>query len=477
MKRVLFVSDCFLHGGLESHIVEQVEEYRNNGIEAFLACDSFEKGRYEGVFKGIFPNIKFIPKDCVLSARTILNCANKIARICKENKIDFIECQPFLNIIPATIAAEKCKIPISYTLHGTASGDFIDHGVFREASIVVYICLHFGFDWMFAVSERLAEMYAYLSKNISIVRNNMVVVAGAGKKFDKSGRFAIASRIDPPKFEVVIDFLPQLYEAKQVKLVDIYGDGGHYKALLDFIKEHNYEDKIVLKGWVDNLSDVFCREGYDCVFGVGRIVMDAISARTPVGILGYGGFTELLDRDNIGAYAKTNFISWDPSEEGALNKAIGKLYKDPKRFVFGKKDLSMFDANRNWRVHISQLEKCQYKEKLIIRKLENLLKSSLDENILGGAGVFDALYKLLVESGDMYTYMNSLRVVHDYYFEKASILENRVTELNRQAREKDALIEKMVDEKRNFEQHIREIENSTSWKITKPIRIIKDCLR
>ena len=39
MKRVLFVSDYFTHGGLETRTLELVSFYKKHGIESFLACD------------------------------------------------------------------------------------------------------------------------------------------------------------------------------------------------------------------------------------------------------------------------------------------------------------------------------------------------------------------------------------------------------------------------------------------------------
>lgn len=488
MKNILFISDSFLHGGLESHIAEQIREYKKNGINTFIACDNFEMGYNENFFQKVFSDIGFISKDYVLSARTILDASEKIINICKKNNIDFIECQPFWNIIPAVIAAEECKIPVSYTLHGTASGDFVDHVAFREASIIVYLCLRFGFDRMFAVSERLANIYAYLSKDILVTRNNITEVSDKRRKFEKKGNFVIASRMDVPKSDVVMKFLPYLYKNKNVKRIDIYGDGDCFELLSEYIKEHGYENKVFLKGWVNNLPVILAQERYDCAFGVGRIVMDAISAHTPVGILGYGGFTEIIDKNNIESYAKTNFISWDAQKEGAVERAIRELYANPTRFIFSKKDLAMFNAEKNWKKHIDQLSECKYREKSIIEEMRKLLKANMDENILGEENMMDSLYSLLLNSGDSCVHINSLKVFCEYFSErnkkmlaelevKNEVLGQKNQELEKKKKNDALLIKAITNDNEILKRQVRDFENSTSWKITKPIRKIKDCFK
>lgn len=445
MKNILFVSDAFLDGGLETRIAEQVIEYKKNGFNVSLICDSARIHDKMPGFHSFKSDFNFIPKNGAFKVSQILESSKMISDYCKEHRIDFIECQPFWCLIPATIAAEECNIPISYTLHGTASGNFINPDFF-EANIVFYLCLCFGVDELVAVSERLAQLYSYVSRNILIARNNICFDNNLkDKMFSKNGCYAIGSRLDGPKTAPIKKFLLQICNISSTKRVDIYGDGDRKRNLANFIKKHDLGDKVCLKGWVSDLPTTLNQNNYDCVFGVGRVVTDAIKSYTPVGILGYGGFAGLINKENIQEFATTNFISWDHYDDNYLKTELQRLCANPKNYIFKPADLPSFNAELNWKKYLQIEQKIHSRKKPIVALLSSILEQHKDEELFLGNSIAEEL-------------MNILDIVDENVVVRIDILQGY----------------KKISQQRNNElvRKNQQLEQSLSWKITKPLRKI-----
>ncbi len=450
MKNVLFVSDAFLDGGLETRITEQVNEYNKNGYNASLICSSTCNHHQMPNFQDFSSDFNFVPQNGIFKAKEILDSSKKISNYCKQHHIDFIECQPFWCLIPATLAAQECNIPISYTLHGTFSGNFIDP-IYFEIYTIFYLCLCFGLDQITAVSERLTKIYYYASDNISITRNSILLKdIPKNKRFPKNGHYAIASRLYDEKVTLIKTFLLQICNLPSTKQVDIYGDGDQQEDLAAFIEKNHLSNKVQLLGWHPNLSTVLSQKDYDCVFGVGRIITDAITASTPAGILGYGGFAGLVDKENLQHFATTNFISWDTYDEKLLKTEIQRLNKDPQSFVFKPSELSLFNAELNWKHHLEKEVKVQFQDKPIIKKLSSLLHKHQDEDLLLGTSIMDELIDF-IDSADKNRLMY-IGILQEYN----KVIKHRQTELT---------------------QKISQLEQSFSWKITKPLRQIRHFMK
>lgn len=115
MKRVLFVSDSFTGGGLETRILEQVAEYQKHGVKCLLAYHVATKElmrRFDGYY--------YLP-ETTTNLETVSACMAEIKAICEKEQIDFIDCQPLYGFVPAALAAAELNIPITYTIHGMYS--------------------------------------------------------------------------------------------------------------------------------------------------------------------------------------------------------------------------------------------------------------------------------------------------------------------------------------------------------------------
>lgn len=449
MKNILFISDTFLEGGMETRISEANREYKKRNIKPFLACDTLKKTIYCKDFHKMSDNFNFIPTNGQLHVKDIIENSNKLVSLCKKEKIDLIECQPFWNLLSATIAAQQCKIPITYTLHGTVSGNFIDPK-YSEANVLFYLLFAFGVDQIYAVSKRLSDIYSYISKDIIVTQNGIPLDNFPKKVFYRTGIFAIASRLDQPKTATIIDFLPKLYTSEYSSRIDIYGDGDNFNTLKNFITKNNYDDKVCLHGWVDNLKQKFIKNQYDCVFGVGRVAIDAISTKTPVGVVGSDGFVGLVNKDNLPYFTKNNFLSSGLQEINDIQKELTDLYRNPKKYTFNKNDLDMLDASKIWQQHILLEQNLVFREKEAIKEIMDILIHNQNEELLLGTNLIGSFTSILNK------YNQNKLIPAELLIGTASALTNKIS--------------KYQEQLSSLEGSLAKLEASTSWRITKPLR-------
>lgn len=369
MKNILIVSDTFKKGGLESRVTEAIAYYRKHNYKVFLASISFNNA-----YKELFDKIIQLdtPGNTISS---ILSTKEQIIKFCVANKIDFIECHPFILSLPTALAASELKIPTTYTLHGLTSGDFVSNDQI-ELKKLYYLALRYGFDQIFAVAEYLNDIYSYLSPNIKIARNG-TLFSGANIKQSTSptGKIAIASRLDVPKTKLIIDFLKTIETIPEIKQVDIYGEGDSKDKLEEYIKTNS---KIKLCGWANDLTNQLKNNKYSVAFGMGRVIFDIIKAGIPAGILGYGGFIDIINNHNINKYAKTNLTSWETISDIQKHEIIKDALVSPKKYILSVNSLRMFDCKKIWNEYLSQEEKIIFEPKPVLDELNLILQAYVD---------------------------------------------------------------------------------------------------
>ena len=430
MKKILFISDVFSKGGLETRIYEETTFLKKQHIDSYLICDKFDSNTYSTNFREIVSGINLEPINKSLTGKQILQTANKISDFCLTHEIDLIECQPFWCLLPATLTAKKCNIPITYTIHGSKSGNFINLNSI-DASLFFYLCLYKGIDAIIPVSEYLSHLYRHLPQNHIITPNAIDISNLKSKKtINKSGHFAIASRIEHPKTDTIFSFLPQLYNSHYTRRIDIYGDGTDRLSLEEFIKNNHYDNKVNLCGWAENLPDILKNNNYDCIFGLGR------------------GFAGIVNKQNLKQFANSNFISWDKTSPNLLDQELKQLYKNPANYLFSKTDLKQYSSDNVWGNHANEITTLKHSSNQTVDDLEQLLITHNNNNLLFGNTLFEPLLQIIHSLGDdelVYTgYINYL--LSEYY---------KLTNINEQ-----------------LKTEVKNMQESTSWRITKPLRKI-----
>lgn len=444
MKNILITSDVFLNGGLETRLNDEVAEYKKHNYNVFLACKTLNE-EYRDIFDDVLllPEMTFDYTD-EINSKELLSVRDKIIDFCKKHSVDLIECQPFWVTLPAALAAESLNIPVTYTLHGAASGNFANFS-YIGLYTVYYLTLKYGFDRVFAVAEHLQKQFSYLSQDITIVRNGMTTPATrrpSRKTSRPNGHFCIASRLDIPKSKIIMDFLPIIHDIPAVKKIDIFGDGDCMDTLKGFVVSNNF-DKVACCGWTNDLQKTIADNNYDAVFGMGRVVLDAISANTPVGILGFNGFVGFLCHENIAHFANSNLTSWEKHDDINLGDEIALVQKHPAKYSLSKEDLSLFDTRLIWSTYFKIESEVKHSSKPFLKFLNSALEGNSSSSF--NFKKFVAETPLPIAEND---------VLYPAYL---SSIFNDI--------EKNKKIE-------SLEKTISEITNSGFWKATKPVRSV-----
>ena len=313
-----------------------------------------------------------------IAAQEVLNDVDAICRFCLKNKIDYIDCHPFWCALPASLAANQLGIPISFTLHGEISANFISNKHLAAQALYDTV-FSYGFDQIFAVAEYLTELYSYLP-NIKIVRNGLPINRLESQSFKNTKKVAIASRLDEPKTKLIIDFLPTIYDSKAVEQVDIYGDGDHAEELKTFIAKNNMSNKINLCGWTKDFAQTIASKDYMLVLGMGRVVLEAMKSGVPVGILGYGGFAGFVNRNNLLDFSKNNLTSWQESTR-SFSTELKHLFKNPSNYFFKSSQLSIFNIESIWQQYYDFIKNIKHVENQNISTLYEWLSIHPNSNV------------------------------------------------------------------------------------------------
>ena len=454
MKNILIISDGFLYGGFETRTLRELVEAKKHHYNIFLACINYNQE--ENAFKQVLIlKHPLSDYDDFIESKNILETRDQIINFCKKNHIDLMECHPYWCLLPATLAAEKLRIPITCTLHGVTSGNFITPSPTNIGlRTLYYLVFKYGFDQIIAVAEYLCKQYAYLSPNITITRNGINLPEKTRPHYTPhNGSFCIASRLDIPKTRLIKDFLPTLHTLSEVHHIDIFGNGDQLESLKTFI-ELNHFFKVSIKGWQKNLPQVLTDNHYVAVFGMGQVALEAFSSNTPVGILGYGGFAGLINKTkNLSYFMKNNFTDWKTYNID-LKKELQELKKNPNNYLLSYQEISKFDQSNIWNSHFKTEESFSYSEKPILNILNHLLDTQPNKKMD---------LKNFLSKSDFPNTQND--VLYQLYLEsiKNTIKANQISKLEQSNTSKATKIAAL-------EKEINDITNSGFWKITKPMR-------
>lgn len=392
MKNILFISDVFTDGGLEARIIEQIKTLGPD-IRPFLLCRNLNP-EHKRHFVVTAQSLTAFPDHLHLSSTSITDDVKTILNFCKNHQIDFIDCHPSWCLLPAALAAEEAQLPISFTLHGVSSGNFIDNQ-YLPAKALYDTILSYGFDQIFVVADYLNQLYNFLPPTQTLLNGfNLDLVSP--KPFENTRRVAIASRLDPIKTKLILDFLPELLACPEVKTIDIYGAGEATKKLEDFITKRELQNKIFLQGWSNDLTATLHRKKYLAAFGMGRVIVDAISSGTPAGVLGYGGYAGLVTQKSLPTFFKTNLTSWQTSS-GPPTSDLISLIKSPHQYLFQKFDLEPYSSQKIWQTYLRTISKTKHKPNPSITKLHQFLLNSQNINLLTDQTVFTKCTPLLID--------------------------------------------------------------------------------
>ena len=307
MKSLLIVTEQFTLGGLETHIRGEIEHLIKAGVAVHLAVGQ----AFQDVLlpPGLTSMTYGLPLGPECSPKALLVAIDRLRQIIREHAIECVHVHPFTSIIPAVVAAELERVPYSITLHGPASmasyGPIYDlllkQIVLPSAPLIV------------AVSPEVQNLLITHAPTESVlcIPNAVSFEESFGDTLTANTvdkRWLVVSRLDEFKIQGIADFC---IKAKVCGIpgVLVVGDGPAKQQLFNMLEARGAADYVELIGASAEVPSLLPK--FSGVAGMGRVVLEGISARKPVVLVGYDGVKGVVDKQLLASTAKRNFSGRD----------------------------------------------------------------------------------------------------------------------------------------------------------------------
>ncbi|MFA6033863.1 MAG: glycosyltransferase family 4 protein, partial [Myxococcota bacterium] len=112
--KILFVTDQYAQGGLETHLATYFEFLKNSGHKVYFASKLLDPRSYE---TGCRPHIEtfFSLNETGFAPENVLPIADELRNIARTEKIDLIHAHPFLSYYAAYLTAVTENLPMVMT--------------------------------------------------------------------------------------------------------------------------------------------------------------------------------------------------------------------------------------------------------------------------------------------------------------------------------------------------------------------------
>lgn len=279
--RILVVSENYLQGGLEKHILALTEEGVARGDRFYFAFCNYAPCGVDVVDGNIACMLQY-PASITVDA--LDHDVDALVQAIEANCIDVVHVHPFGSVLPAAIAAQKCGIPLVFTSHGPISYNFPDASL---DALLFQHCLANVAAHTFTVNRKCLEgLAAFFPETPVTYLPNPIVdfdYLNAGQRAC-SRKWALVSRLDYDKAEGVRRVLQWMPDLPIDELV-VYGDGSAREELMDYCGKQGIHHQVKWVGfqqdWLERLrsSDVMG------VFGMDRVALEASAIGLPVVLL------------------------------------------------------------------------------------------------------------------------------------------------------------------------------------------------
>lgn len=351
MKNVLFVSDYFTHGGLETRILELIDFYKRHGITSFLTCDTIAP-EHEDQFKRVL-KLPF----CTTDSETIIQNTDTLIAFCRDNKIDMIDCQPLYGFVPAVLASSVLHLPVSYTAHSL----FTFPPANNSMNPLFYSLLELKHPQIFAVADYLLDVYKdkFEGYKIDIARNGVFLSNLPKLKIGHVNKWAYAARLSPEKTKPLISSLPIIEKAGIAEL-DVFGDGAYRPELEKYILEHPQSKlKINLRGWCKNLQEQLATGEYTGFLGIDRAAIEAMAIGLPVMILGLNGIGPAINTQTFKGLLPLNMSSDETMSTEQVCRNVANIQTNPQDYDMRVIVAEYFDAEKLWAEYLETVRQIQ----------------------------------------------------------------------------------------------------------------------
>lgn len=416
-----------------------------------------------------------------LSFSGLLTTLQHLEEYCRVENITHIHAHPFYSFLVAALVAQRTHLPFFLTLHGPASIDGLKEPLpemlFRGAVLPAA-------QRVLCVSEETKVLLQSISSTpCGVLPNRFTPSESYSPTSWAPGKpWLWAGRLDDPKLVGLVDLIDKI-KGLEIEL-HIYGDGPSRSKLEDMRRDGEGDfDFVTLKGWQSDLPSIM--GDYGVVAGMGRVILEAASLNTPSLLVGYDGVKGFVDRSLFETAAFSNFSGRNlptiAHEE--IRKLISRLPNTIADLQFGDWLSSENGEAQVWDQYTQVIgEDDRTDSPLLQAALDGLkVQGHSDKPVWQDRDYLDLLIGLFANRrvGDEWTIdiantLNNARQQQRLAY-LSDQLGQRSNELATAVRERDQAEFSRIESDRlrnEWEHRARAFANSTSWRITKPLRMM-----
>lgn len=299
---ILFIYDAMRLGGAETHIITLAKELARRDHRVFIVAPNGPANAWVAGIKGVV-HIPCNITDLYTSVKQVVSVIN-------EYNIDIIHAHPYVSQIVGASCADLTGLPLVTTLHSTVETP--SHKYPYNRFYDRYIC----------VSDEIKDFNSdkFTGAQTPIVISNCVEITGFPRYesfFRKEQlRLLFVGRLDPDKLrslDFLLNALPAIQRKHDVELT-VVGDGTHLNEIIGraFAINSKFDKRVVnVVGGSVAVHDYISEA--DIVFGVGRVVLEAIAAGKFAICLGNEFYPGLVDSSVLLRIAEVNFTDRNSS--------------------------------------------------------------------------------------------------------------------------------------------------------------------
>lgn len=279
--KILVVSENYLQGGLEKHILALAEEGVARGDRfCFAFCNYVSCG--VDVIDGNIACVLRYPASITVDA--LDHDVDALVQAIGAKCIDAVHVHPFGSVLPAAIAAQKCGIPLIFTSHGPISYNFPDTSL---DALLFQHCLANVVAHTFTVNRKCLEgLAAFFPETPATYLPNPIVDFDHLNVWQRacSRKWALVSRLDYDKAEGVRRVLQWLPDLPIDELV-VFGDGSARDELMSYCEKQGAHHKVRWIGFRQDWLECLRSSDVIGVFGMDRVALEASAIGLPVVLL------------------------------------------------------------------------------------------------------------------------------------------------------------------------------------------------
>ena len=344
---ILVVTDNYLTGGLENNIATYYNELKDKN-NFYFCVSTYEDNKIlesDNIYKDFHFNYN-------VSLSDFLSDVNRMIKIIKEKKIDFIQVHPFYGLYVAWLAANQTNTKLIYTYHGIIS---LNYTVNLFDEILTEYIFEKSVSLALCVSDLGEQGFNTINFNKTKLLPNPVNVSSMEvSKVNNNKKWALITRLDTDKVPSIIKLFEMLPEI-DIDQVDVYGEGNERESLEALASKCS--KKINFMGYHNDLDKIL-KDKYNGVIGIGRAAIEGLAMGYPLLFVGHGKVCGLLDEEMYDRARRLNFVATD-FETMDAEKINSQLAKVDERYILRDRVVEDFDIKNLAKKYVEYVKEAQ----------------------------------------------------------------------------------------------------------------------